>query len=100
MLFLARNTLHPADAPPEIMKKVARIEAVRRRDEAPLAAGAPHHRRGHPSISAVVPGAVTPESISSERCPHEQQNPEADVRSELKHEGLLWSDHPTFPSYV
>ena len=81
------------EAPPEIIKKVALIEAVCRRYDVPLAACALQFPLGHPSISAVVPGAVTPEEIHRNVALMSTKIP-ADVWSELKHEGLLRSDAP------
>jgi D-threo-aldose 1-dehydrogenase len=81
------------EAPPEIIKKVALIEAVCRRYEVPIAACALQFPLGHPSISAVVPGAVTPDEIHRNVALMSTKIP-ADVWSELKHEGLLRSDAP------
>jgi D-threo-aldose 1-dehydrogenase len=81
------------EAPPEIIKKVARIEVVCRRYDVPLAACALQFPLGHPSISAVVPGAVTPEEIHRNVTLMSTKIP-ADVWSELKYEGLLRSDAP------
>jgi D-threo-aldose 1-dehydrogenase len=81
------------EAPPEIMKKVTRIEEVCRRYDVPLAACALQFPLGHPSISAMVPGAVTPEEIYR-NVVHMSTKIPADLWSELKHEGLLRSDAP------
>jgi D-threo-aldose 1-dehydrogenase len=81
------------DAPPEIMKKVARIEVVCRRYDVPLAACALQFPLGHPSISAMVPGAVTPEEVHRNVLLMSTKIP-VDLWSELKHEGLLRSDSP------
>jgi D-threo-aldose 1-dehydrogenase len=81
------------EAPPEIMKKVTRIEEVCRRYDVPLAACALQFPLGHPSISAMVPGAVTPEEIYR-NVVHMSTKIPADLWSELKHEGLLRPDAP------
>jgi D-threo-aldose 1-dehydrogenase len=81
------------EAPPEIMKKVARIEVVCRRYEVPLAACALQFPLGHASISAMVPGAVAPEEIHQNVALMGTKIP-TDLWSELKHEGLLRSDAP------
>src|ERR1700722_1181205 len=81
------------EAPPEIIKKVARIEAVCRRYDVPLAACALQFPLGHPSISAVVPGAVTPEEILRNVALMNTKIP-TDLWSELKQEGLIRSDAP------
>ena len=81
------------EAPPQIIKKVALIEVVCRRYDVLLAACALQFPLGHPSISAVVPGAVTPEEIHRNIVLMSTKIP-ADLWSELKHEGLLRSDAP------
>jgi D-threo-aldose 1-dehydrogenase len=81
------------EAPPEIMKKVARIEVVCRRYDVPLAACALQFPFGHASISAMVPGAVAPEEIHRNVVLMSTKIP-TDLWSELKHEGLLRSDAP------
>ncbi len=47
-------------APPEIMDKVRRIEAVCKRYGVPLAAAALQFPLGHPSVTSMIPGAVSP----------------------------------------
>jgi D-threo-aldose 1-dehydrogenase len=80
-------------APPEILERVARIEAVCRRHRVPLAAAALRFPLGHPQLATVIPGARSPREIA--------QNVElfaaaipADLWAELKHEGLLREDAP------
>jgi D-threo-aldose 1-dehydrogenase len=84
------------EPPPEIMKKVARIEVVCRRYNVPLASCALQFPLGHRSISAMVPGAVTPEEIRQNVSLMSARIP-VDLWSELKHEGLLRSDAPVPP---
>jgi D-threo-aldose 1-dehydrogenase len=50
-------------APPGILDRVARIEAVCRRHGVPIAAAALQFPLGHPCVSSVIPGAVTPEEV-------------------------------------
>ena len=47
-------------APAEIMDKVRRIEAVCKQHDVPLAAAALQFPLGHPSVSSMIPGAVSP----------------------------------------
>jgi D-threo-aldose 1-dehydrogenase len=46
-----------ADASPEIMQKVARIELICRRYEVPLSAATTQFPLGHPAVTSVVVGA-------------------------------------------
>ncbi len=82
------------DAPPEIMDRVARIEAVCRRHHVPLPAAALQFPLGHPAVAAMVPGAVKPEEVSRNIGLLTHPIP-ADLWAELKHEGLLRADAPT-----
>ena len=45
-----------ADATPEVMEKVRRIEAVCRRHDVPLPAAALQFPFGHPCVASVIPG--------------------------------------------
>jgi D-threo-aldose 1-dehydrogenase len=60
-------------APPDVMERVRRMEAVCERHGITLAAAALRFPLGHPGVAAVIPGAFW---------------------AELKHEGLLRSDAP------
>ena len=82
-----------APAPPEILERVARIEAVCGRHGVSIAAAALQFPLGHPSVASVIPGARSAK--------HVQRNVEimgtaipADLWAELKHEGLLREDAP------
>lgn len=76
------------DAPADIMARVMRIEAVCRRHSVPLAAAALQFPLGHPAVTAMVPGAVTPEEVRRNVEQMSWRVP-ADLWAELKHEGLL-----------
>jgi len=82
------------DAPPEIMDRVARIEAVCRRHDVKLPAAALQFPLGHPAVVAMVPGAVTPAEVERNIALMATPIP-ADLWAELKHEGLLRRDAPT-----
>ena len=82
------------DAPPEIMQRVARIEAVCRRHAVPLPAAALQFPLGHPSVAAIVPGAVKPSEVERNVALISHPIP-PDLWAELKHEGLLPTHAPT-----
>lgn len=79
------------DAPPEIMARVARIEAVCKRHGVPIAAAALQFPLGHPSVAAMVPGAVAPAEVERNLALMATSIP-ADLWAELKREKLLPED--------
>lgn len=83
-----------APAPPEIMERVRRIEAVCARHGVRLASAALRFPLGHPSVAALIPGARSPEEVEANRAIFETAIP-PDFWAELKHEGLLREDAPT-----
>ena len=80
-------------APPEIMARVARIEAVCKRHQVPIAAAALQFPLGNPSVSSVIPGAVKPEEVERNMALMRTAIP-ADLWAELKHEGLMPENAP------
>jgi D-threo-aldose 1-dehydrogenase len=82
------------DAPPDIMDRVARIEAVCRRHNVPLPAAALQFPLGHPTVAAMVPGAVRPAEVERNIALMAHPIP-SDLWAELKQEGLLRRDAPT-----
>lgn len=50
-------------APAAIIERVARIEAICKRHEVPLAAAAIQFPLGHPRVASIIPGAVTPAEV-------------------------------------
>jgi len=82
------------DAPPEIMDRVAKIEAVCRRHGVPLPAAALQFPLGHPAVAAMVPGAVKPSEVERNIALMSQAIP-SDLWAELKHEKLLPQHAPT-----
>lgn len=52
------------DAPPDVLARVRRIEAVCRAHDVALAHAAVQFPLGHPAVSSVVLGAVTPEEVA------------------------------------
>jgi D-threo-aldose 1-dehydrogenase len=81
------------DAPPEIMDRVAKIEAVCRRHNVPLPAAAIQFPLHHPAVAAMVPGAVKPAEVARNISLIAHAIP-TDLWLELKHEMLLRSDAP------
>ena len=80
-------------APPEILEKVGRIEAVCQRHHVPLAAAALQFPLGHACVAAVIPGAVTPDEVLGSVEMMAVDIPAA-LWDELKAEGLLRAEAP------
>ena len=82
-----------ADATPEILARVSRIDAVCRAHGVRLIEAALQFVLGHPAVKTVIPGANTPEQVVANRRLLEVQIP-AGLWSDLKAEGLLRPDAP------
>ena len=83
-----------ADATPEVMERVRRIEATCKAHHTPLAAAALQFPLAHPIVASVIPGAVSADQV--------RQNVEnfrcaipAALWSDLKRDGLLSERAPT-----
>ena len=83
-----------APAPPEIMERVRRIEAVCARHGVRLPTAALQFPLGHPVVATVIPGTRSPEEVAQNVEIFAPSIP-ADFWTELKHEGLLRPDAPT-----
>ena len=83
---------HPA--PPEIMERVRRIEAVCAAHDVELASAALRFPLLHPRVASIIPGARSHEEIVANKAILEAEIP-SDLWAELKHEGLLRADAPT-----
>ena len=83
-----------APASDEILTKVRHIQEVCRRHDVPLQAAALQFTLGHPSVAAIIPGAVSADEVS-QNLDHFKIAIPADLWTELKTEGLLHSDAPT-----
>lgn len=81
-------------APPQIVEKVRRIEAVCGRHKTPLKAAALQFPLAHPAVAAVIPGARSSEEVDENVRMFEFEIP-ADFWSELREEGLVPEDAPT-----
>ena len=83
-----------APAPPEIMERVRRIEAVCARHGVRLPTAALQFPLGHPAVATVIPGTRAPAEVEQNLAIFAPEVP-ADLWAELKHEGLLRADAPT-----
>jgi D-threo-aldose 1-dehydrogenase len=82
-----------APAPPDVLDRVRRMEAVCARHGVPLPAAALQFPLGHSSVAAVIPGAFHPDQVRRNVASFGHPIP-ADLWAELKHEGLLRADAP------
>jgi D-threo-aldose 1-dehydrogenase len=82
-----------APAPPEVLEKTRRIQAVCQRHGVALPAVALQFPLGHPAVAAVIPGAVAPSEAERNVATLRTEVP-ADIWAELKAEGLLHPDAP------
>lgn len=87
----ARYNYNPA--PPEILARVAAIEAVCTRHGVPLRRAALQFPLGHPAVASLVMGAVSPAEVADQIAELAQPVPAA-LWAELKAEGLLAADVP------
>jgi len=81
------------DAPPDVLARVARIESVCRMHGVALAHAAVQFALGHPAVSSVVLGAVTPGEVARNLDAFARPVPAALWR-DLVAEGLLSGDAP------
>ena len=82
-----------ADATPEVMEKVRRIQAVCERHGVPLPAAALQFPFGHPSVASVIPGGFRPEQVKA-NLGHIRHAIPAAFWQELRHERLIRADAP------
>jgi D-threo-aldose 1-dehydrogenase len=82
-----------APAPPEILDRVRRIEAVCARHGVRLASAALRFPLGHPNVATLIPGARSPQEVEANHSLFEATIP-SDLWAELKQEGLLRADAP------
>jgi D-threo-aldose 1-dehydrogenase len=80
-------------APPEILDRVAKMEAVCKRYGVPLAAAAVQFPLAHPAVAAMVPGAVRPEEVEANIRLIETPIPAA-LWEELRQQKLIRADAP------
>lgn len=80
-------------APPEVLARVGKIEAVAKAHGVPLAAAALQFVLAHPAIVTVIPGGRTP-AEAEENARWASLSIPANFWSELKERGLLRPDAP------
>ena len=88
----ARYNYRPA--PPEILARVARIDAVCRRHDVPLAAAALQFPLAHPAVRSVIPGARSADEVRQNLALLRVPIPPG-LWQDLFAEGLLHPDAPT-----
>ncbi|OJY38227.1 MAG: pyridoxal 4-dehydrogenase [Rhizobiales bacterium 65-9] len=84
------------DAPPEIMARAGRIEAICKAHDTPIAVAAMRFPLGHPAIASIVLGAVSPQEIARNLEGFTQRVPQALWR-DLVAAGLMRDDAPLPP---
>jgi len=82
-----------ADAPPEILKRVRRIEEVCKAHKVPLIAAALQFVLGHPAVKTVIPGAVNAAEVEANIALLKTGIP-AGLWSDLRSENLIRQDAP------
>jgi D-threo-aldose 1-dehydrogenase len=82
-----------APAPPEILRKVARIKTIADRHGISMKAAGLQFALAHPAVAAVIPGASRPERIAEDRAALTEQVP-ADFWRELRSEQLVHAEAP------
>lgn len=82
-----------APAPPDILDKVGKMEAVCKAHETPLIAAALQFVLGHPAVRSVIPGAVNANEVETNVGLLERPIPDMLWR-DLRTEGLIRPDAP------
>jgi len=82
------------DAPPEIMDKAARLQAVCERHGVPLNVAALNFSLAHPGVTSLIVGAVKPEEVAANVKALQTDIPAA-LWADLQAEGLLEEGVPT-----
>lgn len=82
-----------ADAPPEILERVRKIEEICAAHSVPLIAAALQFVLGHPSVKTVVPGAVNAHEVEANLALLKTPIPPS-FWSDLRASGLIRSDAP------
>ena len=82
-----------ADAPPEVIQKVRRFEAVCGRHRVALPAAALQFPLGHKTVTSVIPGGFEPRHVEANMA-HMRAKIPGDFWAELRREGLIRGDAP------
>ncbi len=80
-------------APPEVLDRVRRIQAVCERHNVPMPAAALQFPLGHPAVAAVIPGGKSRAEVTGNLELFRRPIPAA-LWAELRHEGLLDANAP------
>jgi D-threo-aldose 1-dehydrogenase len=83
-----------ADATPQVMQRVRRMQAVCASHDTPLAAAALQFPLAHPIVASVIPGAISPDQLRQNVENFRRPIP-ASLWSDLKREGLISQVAPT-----
>jgi D-threo-aldose 1-dehydrogenase len=83
-----------APAPPALLDRARRIEAVCSRHGVPLPAAALQFPLAHPAVASVIPGALAAQEVAENAAHLRRPIPPA-LWAELRHEGLLDPAAPT-----
>jgi D-threo-aldose 1-dehydrogenase len=87
-------TFFYSPAPPELLVRARRMEAVCARYDVPLAAAAMQFPTGHPVVDTVLVGMRSPAEVAANTANFARTIP-ADLWAELKSEGLISAHVPT-----
>ena len=82
-----------ADAPPEVLERARRLQAVASRYEVSLKAAASQFALAHPVVATVIPGTRVPDRVDENLNVVQERIP-ADFWAELKAEKLIRPDAP------
>lgn len=82
-----------ADAAPEILERVAKIEAVCAAHDTPLIAAALQFVMGHTAVKTVIPGAMSADEVRANVAVFNTDIPDG-LWSDLRGEGLIRPDAP------
>lgn len=93
-ILAGRDTWNYAAAPPEVVARVRKLQAVCDAHKVPLAAAALQFPLAHKVVSAVIPGPRSAEEFR-ENLPLFSVKIPASLWSDLRSEGLLHPDAPT-----
>jgi D-threo-aldose 1-dehydrogenase len=83
-----------ADATPEVIDRVTRMNDVCKAHGVPLAAAALQFPLAHPIVASVIPGAISPEQVRQNVANFQRPIPAA-LWSDLKSQGLISGSAPT-----
>lgn len=93
-ILAGRDTWNYAAAPPQVMERVKRIEAVCDAHNVPLAAAALQFPLAHPAVCAIIPGPRSAAEFAANVHLLQTQLP-AGLWTDLRTAGLLHPDAPT-----